>query len=41
MPKLRHEEQRGDLYVKVNVRLPEQLTPRQRELLQEMRQAGE
>jgi curved DNA-binding protein len=41
MPKLRQEDQRGDLYVKVDVRLPEQLTPRQLELLQEMRQEGE
>jgi curved DNA-binding protein len=41
MPKLRQTDQHGDLYVKVDVRLPEQLTPRQRELLQEMRQAGE
>jgi len=40
MPKLRQEDQRGDLYVKVDVRLPEQLTPRQCELLQEMRQEG-
>jgi len=40
MPKLRQEDQHGDLYVKVDVRLPEQLTPRQRELLQEMRQEG-
>ena len=41
MPKLRQEDQHGDLYVKVDVRLPEQLTPRQQELLREMRQEGE
>jgi curved DNA-binding protein len=41
MPKLRQQGKRGDLYVKVDVRLPEQLTPRQRDLLQEMREAEE
>lgn len=32
MSKLREPEKRGDLYVKVQVRLPAKLTPRQREL---------
>jgi len=41
MPKMRQEEQHGDLYVKVDIRLPEELTPRQRELLEEMRKAQE
>ena len=41
MPKMRQEGQYGDLYVKVDVRLPAELTPRQRKLLQEMRDADE
>ena len=41
MPKLRQAEQHGDLYVKVDVRLPTDLTSRQRELLEEMRKAQE
>jgi curved DNA-binding protein len=40
MPKLRQEGAYGDLYVEIDVRLPTDLTPRQRELLEEMRQAG-
>jgi curved DNA-binding protein len=40
MPKLRKKSEYGDMYVTVNVRLPTELTPRQRELLEEMRKAG-
>jgi curved DNA-binding protein len=40
MPALRRKGEYGDLYVKVDVQLPSQLTDRQRELLQQMRQAG-
>jgi curved DNA-binding protein len=40
MPRLRREDEHGDLYVNVNVRLPTRLTERQRALLEEMRQAG-
>jgi curved DNA-binding protein len=36
MPRLRRPEQHGDLYARVDVRLPEQLTPRQRELFEEL-----
>ncbi len=36
MPRLRQPEQYGDLYARVDVRLPEQLTPRQRELFDEL-----
>jgi curved DNA-binding protein len=41
MPSLRQPDQRGDLYAKVQVRLPTHLTPRQRELFEELRQAKE
>ena len=37
MPHLRQPEQHGDLYAKVGMRLPTQLTPRQRELFEELR----
>ena len=37
MPRLRQPEQHGDLYAKVDVRLPTHLTPRQRELFEELR----
>jgi curved DNA-binding protein len=37
MPHLRQPEQFGDLYAKVEVRLPTRLTPRQRELFEELR----
>jgi curved DNA-binding protein len=37
MPKLRHDDEHGDLYAKVDVRLPTELTERQIELLEEMR----
>jgi curved DNA-binding protein len=40
MPKLREEGQYGDLYAKVDVRLPTELTERQIELLNEMRGTG-
>ena len=35
MPRLSQPDQRGDLHVEVHAHLPEQLTPRQRELLEE------
>jgi DnaJ-class molecular chaperone len=35
MPRLGRPDQRGDLHVAVHARLPERLTPRQRELLEE------
>jgi len=37
MPKLRQKGEYGDLYAKVDVQLPTHLTPRQRELLEELR----
>ena len=40
MPVLRRKGEHGDLYVEVDVQLPDQLTDRQRELLEEMRKAG-
>jgi DnaJ-class molecular chaperone len=40
MPKLRQKGRYGDLYAEVQVELPTDLTPRQRELLEEMRRAG-
>ena len=39
MPVLRHKGEYGDLYAKVDVRLPTELTPRQRELLEQLRDA--
>jgi curved DNA-binding protein len=39
MPRLRKADEHGDLYAEVNVRLPTQLTARQRALLQEMQKA--
>lgn len=39
MPKLREKGEYGDLYVKIAVQLPTDLTPRQRELIEELRQA--
>ncbi len=38
MPRLRHPEQHGDLYARVEVRLPTHLTPRERALYEELRQ---
>ena len=35
MPRLSQPDQRGDLHVEIHAHLPEQLTPRQRELLEE------
>jgi curved DNA-binding protein len=40
MPSLRKEDVFGDLYAKIDVRLPSNLTPRQRELVEELRRAG-
>jgi curved DNA-binding protein len=40
MPVLRHKGEYGDLYAKVDVRLPTELTPRQCELLEQLRAAG-
>jgi DnaJ-class molecular chaperone len=40
MPKLREKGAFGDLYATVAVQLPTDLTERQRELLQEMKAAG-
>jgi curved DNA-binding protein len=37
MPRLRQPEQHGDLYAEVEAQLPEELTPRQRELFQSLR----
>jgi curved DNA-binding protein len=37
MPKLRQPEERGDLYAEVDVQLPTDLTPRERELFEELR----
>jgi curved DNA-binding protein len=37
MPRLRDPEQHGDLYARVDVQLPTDLTPRQRELFEELR----
>jgi DnaJ-class molecular chaperone len=41
MPKLRAKDEYGDLYVKVDVRLPTKLTPHQQELLEQVRDAGQ
>jgi curved DNA-binding protein len=37
MPRLRQPDQRGDLYVKAEVRLPTRLEPREKELFEELR----
>jgi curved DNA-binding protein len=37
MPRLNQKDQYGDLYAKIDVQLPAQLTPRQRELFEELR----
>jgi len=37
MPKLRNPEEHGDLYAEVDVQLPTDLTPRQRELFEKLR----
>ncbi len=36
MPRLRQPEQKGDLYVQVNVRLPQKLSTREKQLFQEL-----
>jgi curved DNA-binding protein len=36
MPDIRDRNKHGDLYAKINVRLPRNLTPRQRELFEEL-----
>jgi curved DNA-binding protein len=41
MPKLRQKGVHGDLYVKIDVQLPTDLTPEQRQLLEKMREAGQ
>jgi len=41
MPRLRRKGEHGDLYAKVKVRLPANLTTRQRALLEEMRRSGQ
>ncbi|MGD1996867.1 MAG: J domain-containing protein [Anaerolineae bacterium] len=41
LPRLRRPDQHGDLYVRVDVQLPTQLTPRQRELFEELRRLSE
>lgn len=38
MPRLKHPDQFGDLYVRARVQLPRQLTPEQRELFQKLAQ---
>jgi curved DNA-binding protein len=41
MPRLRQPEQRGNLYAQIDVDLPTQLTPRQRELFEELQRLEE
>jgi DnaJ-class molecular chaperone len=41
MPHLREPEERGDLYARVDVRLPTDLNSRQRELFEELRHVSE
>ena len=41
MPHLRQPDQHGDLYAKVEVRLPSRLTPEQQELFEQLRDLGE
>jgi curved DNA-binding protein len=41
MPHLQQPEKHGDLYARVDVRLPESLTPRQRDLYKELRHISE
>ena len=38
MPQLRHPDQHGDIYARVEVRLPTQLTPEQQELFRQLRE---
>jgi DnaJ-class molecular chaperone len=37
MPRLGQASERGDLYARLEVRLPTQLTPQQRELFEQIR----
>jgi curved DNA-binding protein len=41
MPRLRQPEERGDLYAQVDVRLPTELSSRQKELFEELRRISE
>jgi curved DNA-binding protein len=41
MPRLKQPDQRGDLFARVAVQLPTQLTPRQRELFEELRRTSD
>jgi curved DNA-binding protein len=41
LPHLRHKNQHGDLYATVDVQLPTDLTPRQQELFEELRQVSQ
>jgi DnaJ-class molecular chaperone len=41
MSHLRQPEQRGDLYAQIDVRLPESLASRQRDLFEELRRISE
>jgi curved DNA-binding protein len=41
MPNLRKPKEQGDIYAKVEVRLPTHLTPRQRELFEELQKLEE
>jgi DnaJ-class molecular chaperone len=41
LPRLRQPDQHGDLYAKVDVHVPQQLTARQRELFEELRAIAE
>lgn len=40
MPHLDQPDQRGDLHAEVHALLPERLSPRQQELIEELAQAG-
>ncbi len=39
MPKLRNPQEHGDLFVRLKVQLPRNLTPQQRELFEKLRKA--
>ena len=41
MPRLRQPEQHGDMYARVDVQLPADLSPRQRELFEELRRTSQ
>jgi curved DNA-binding protein len=41
MPKLRKPKEHGDLYARLDIRLPTQLTPKQRALFEELRREEE